>query len=70
MGFLDNPNVRTALMVVVIVGALNWGLVEFLDFGLIQDGLGFASGSTEYQATVGVIAASAVAKGFVLFEEM
>jgi uncharacterized membrane protein YuzA (DUF378 family) len=70
MGFLDNPNVRTALMVVVIVGALNWGLVEFLDFGLIQDGLGFSSGSTEYQATVGVIAASAVAKGFVLFEEM
>ena len=56
---LGTMQIRMGIWLIVAVAALNWGLVEFLDFNLITDGFSFAEGSTEFTATIGVITAAA-----------
>lgn len=69
---LGNRQLNTLALVIVGLAALNWGFVEFVDFDLIVDGLSFSEGSTEYQVTVGAVAAAAALKlynGYVKFVE-
>ncbi len=58
MAMIENDTLQIALWLVVAIGALNWGLVEFLDFNLITDLLQLSKGSTEYQAAIGVVGAA------------
>ena len=61
MTLLENDMLALAVWIVVALGALNWGLVEFVNFDLLKDGLGLAAGSTEYRAVIGVIGAAGLA---------
>jgi uncharacterized membrane protein YuzA (DUF378 family) len=56
---IDDKSVLQLLSFVVAVAALNWALVAFFDYHLVVDLLGFAEGTTEYKAVVGVIGAAA-----------
>ncbi|MCW8172805.1 hypothetical protein [Natrialba swarupiae] len=57
--FAGNKLVRTALTVIAALAALNYGLVEFLEYNLLADLLSFESGSTEYQASIAAVTGSA-----------
>lgn len=61
MTLLDNDMLALAVWLIVALGALNWGLVEFVNFDLLKDGLGLAAGSTEYRALIGAIGAAGAA---------
>lgn len=68
---LGNQTVRTVLLVVVGLAALNWGLIEFADFDLITD-LVFEPGTTEYSVTIAAVSGAAVVtlyNQFVAFSE-
>jgi uncharacterized membrane protein YuzA (DUF378 family) len=57
---VDSELINTAAKALVIVAAVNWGLVAFADFNLVVDLLGFAEGSTGSQLLYAGIAAAGV----------
>lgn len=53
---LGSEGVQNLAAIIAGLAALNWGLIEFVSFDLLQDITPLAG--TEYQLTVGVLAAA------------
>lgn len=58
MDVLDNDTVGVLALIVAGLGALNWGLDEFFSMNLLTEVV--ASGTTEYQALVAVVAVAGI----------
>lgn len=60
--------IQAVLTVVIAAAALNWAFVEFLDWDLLLDGIGLATGDQAYTVIVGVIGAAAVVRVYSVAE--
>lgn len=67
MTLAENNMVDLIAGLLAAVGAINWGLDEFIDYNVLTDLLALSSGTTEYEVVVGVIALAGV---FLLYSSL
>lgn len=66
-GQLGSEELRIVVGIIAGLGALNWGLIEFIDFDLFNDIVSL--GSTETQLIVGVVAAAGFVVAYNAFQK-
>lgn len=65
---IDNDMVRLAVGILLVVGAINWGMAELLDTNLLVE-FGVSRGTQAYNIVIGTIAAAGAYRGYALIEE-